>query len=258
MKKWNLILIAALSVMINACKKTDTVSNNYYPAQASYTVRMTDDPGPYQEVNIDLRGVEITGSAGKTILLNVNSGIYNLLEFSNGLDTIIATGMVDAGHVEQIRLILGPNNTVVVDGDAHLLEVPSAEQSGLKLQVHQKVDGGASYAILLDFDANQSIIKTGNGKYKLKPVIRTVNHAIAGSIKGAITPGGILASVTATNGTGSYSSMASVGGVFMIMGLPPGDYDVTILPSLPYKTVVKTNIRVEAGESTDIGAIDIN
>lgn len=256
MKKWNLILIAALSVMINACKKTDTGSGD--PGKASYTVRMTDDPGPYQEVNIDLRGVEVTGSAGKTVLLNVNAGVYNLLDFSNGLDTIIATGMVDAGYVEQIRLILGPNNTVVVDGDAYLLDVPSGEQSGLKLQVHQKVDAGASYAILLDFDANQSIVKTGNGQYKLKPVVRTVNHAIAGSIKGVITPAGVLASVTATNGTSSYSSMASVGGVFMVMGLPPGNYDVTVVPALPYKTVVKTNINVVAGLSTDIGTVDIN
>jgi hypothetical protein len=34
-----------------------------------------------------------------------------------------------------------------------------------------------------DFD-NKSIVKLGNGGYKLKPVIRTVETAISGAIKG--------------------------------------------------------------------------
>jgi hypothetical protein len=42
-----------------------------------------------------------------------------------------------------------------------------------------------------DFDANKSIVKLGNGGYKLKPVIRTVETAISGAIKGTITPIGI-------------------------------------------------------------------
>jgi hypothetical protein len=34
------------------------------------------------------------------------------------------------------------------------------------------------YHVLLDFDANKSIVKLGNGGYKLKPVIRTVETAM--------------------------------------------------------------------------------
>jgi hypothetical protein len=42
---------------------------------------------------------------------------------------------------------------------------------------------GIMYHVLLDFDANKSIVKLGNGGYKLKPVIRTVESAISGAIK---------------------------------------------------------------------------
>ena len=37
---------------------------------------------------------------------------------------------------------------------------------------------------LFDFDANASIIVKGNGSYSLKSVIRTIEVATSGSIKG--------------------------------------------------------------------------
>src|SRR5688572_8141352 len=119
MKKLNLLWIIALGFLVNACKKNDTNTNGNggESAKARYSVMLTDTPGPYQQVNVDIRGVEITGNGGKQVLLNVNAGIYNLLDYANGVDTMIATGSIDAGKVEQIRLILGPDNTVVVNGD---------------------------------------------------------------------------------------------------------------------------------------------
>jgi hypothetical protein len=67
---------------------------------------------------------------GKAIALNVKSGIYNLLNFSNGLDTLIAIGTLNIATVQQIRLILGLNNSVVVNNVSHPLSTPSAEQLG--------------------------------------------------------------------------------------------------------------------------------
>src|SRR5206468_51295 len=132
---------------------------------------------------VDVQGVELTGSGGKTATMNVNKGVYNLLAFSNGIDTLIATGTMEVTTVEQVRLILGTNNSVVVNGTSYPLATPSADQSGLKLQVHQTLQAGVQYNLLLDFDANTSIVSEGNGSYKLKPVIRTIDMAISGSIK---------------------------------------------------------------------------
>jgi hypothetical protein len=53
------------------------------------------------------------------------------------------------------------------------------------------------YTVLLDFDANKSIVKQGNGTYSLKPVIRTIEQAISGAVKGKITPVGTMAVVEA-------------------------------------------------------------
>jgi hypothetical protein len=237
------------SVLFFSCKKDSDDAGPY-----KYTIRMTDDDGPYDAVYIDLRAVEITGSAGTVVSLNVHSRIYNLLNFSNGVDTLLATGYCRDSKVEQIRLILGPNNSIVVDGISYPLSTPSAEQSGLKLQVNHTLKAGIDYTVLLDFDANKSIVKEGNGSYKLKPVIRTVEAALTGIIKGKITPTGILAVVSASS-TQDYSSYVTLAGDFKILGLLPGTYSVTVTPALPRTAVTRTNISVLAGQTTDVGTI---
>ena len=251
MKK--ILLIASFIVFgitLNSCS-SDSNSGTY-----AYNVRMTDAPGPYEEVNIDLKAVEVTGNNGQTVLLNTTAGIYNLLEFSNGLSTLIATSELSDANVSQIRLILGPDNTVVVGGVTYPLDTPSAEQSGLKLQVNQTLLADIQNEILLDFDANASVVKTGNGAYKLKPVVRTIVTAITGNIKGSITPIGTLAVVTATSVDAvEYSSSVNELGQFQISGLLPGSYTFTVTPLLPLLPVTQTNVVVTAGENTNLGVI---
>jgi hypothetical protein len=237
-----------LLILLPFCKKDNK-------EKAHLSVRMTDAPAAYNAVYIDLQSVEVTGSGGNITVLNTSSGIYNLLDYSNGLDTLIATGSFDAGEVSQIRLILGPNNTVVIDNVTYPLSTPSAMQSGLKLQVNKTFQPGVSYAILLDFDANQSIVNQGNGSYALKPVIRTIDAAISGSIRGNITPIGVIAGVVATHNGYSYTSVTNANGEFLISGLPAATYDVMVVPGLPLLPVTVTGKVVTIGNTTNVGII---
>ncbi|NNT71410.1 DUF4382 domain-containing protein [Flavobacterium sp. IMCC34852] len=254
MKKIVLALtLIATAITFNACSNDNSSSGSY-----AYKVRMTDDPGPFSEVNVDIQAVEVKGSNGQTVLLNTNAGVYNLLDYANGADTLIATSTLTDSRVNQIRLILGPNNTVVVDGQTYPLSTPSAEQSGLKLLINQDLVADIDNSILIDFDANASVIQTGNGTYKLKPVLRTVVAAISGNITGSIAPVGTLASVsaTSTNSLVVYTSTVDAEGNFRISGLPPGTYTVIITPLSPLLPVTQTDIVVEAGASTNIGVIN--
>lgn len=251
MNKVTIILsILILAFGMNACKKSTAKGN--YP----YNVRMTDAPGPYSAVYVDIKDVEITGDNGKAVLLNVHAGIYNLINFSNGIDTLIASGSLETSNVQQIRLILGSRNSVVDGGITYPLSTPSADQSGLKLQVNQTLQAGVLYSVLLDFDVNKSIVKEGNGSYKLKPVIRTVEAALSGSIKGKISIAGALAVVTATSSSNeTYSSNVIATGDFLLMGIPAGIYTVTITPAIPLNPVIKTNVTVTTGVTTNIGTV---
>ena len=251
-KLFFLLFVAVITVSLNSCN--DDKSSTTY----AYNVRMTDAPGPYEKVNIDLQGVEVTGNNGQTVMLNTTAGIYNLLDFSNGLSTLIATSNLNDSEVKQIRLILGSNNTVVVNGISYPLETPSAEQSGLKLQINQTLQADIQNEILIDFDANVSVIQTGNGTYKLKPVLRTIVTAISGNIKGSITPIGTLATVTAISSANViYSSNVNLLGFFQISGLPPGTYTFTVTPLLPRIPVTQINVVVNTNLSTNLGVISL-
>ncbi len=225
--------------------------------KSTVDIRLTDAPGPYSAVTIDLQGVEIKGDSSNTFTLDVVPALINLLDFANGADTLIGTGLLEPGTVEQIRLILGPNSTVTVDGTTYPLSTPSAEQSGLKLQVHQTFEAGVKYSILLDFDANKSIVSTGSGSYKLKPVIRTIDTAISGAVRGQISPAGTLASVEAVSAGVSYSTAVNADGNFLIQGLPAGTYSLNIVHELPSSPLLVENVVVTVGKTTNVGAIDL-
>jgi hypothetical protein len=159
---------------------------------ARLEVRLTDAPGDYQEVNIDIQSVEVHSSEGNQnsgwTTLDVEEGVYNILELTNGLDALLATAELPVGRISQIRLILGDNNSVKIDGVTHPLSTPSAQQSGLKLNLQAELTEGITYTITLDFDAARSIVEKGNGTYSLKPVIRALETATSGSIKGTVNP----------------------------------------------------------------------
>src|SRR5437763_14254169 len=110
--------VSALFSVFTACHKDEssTTKNGTTP----FELRMTDaTTNVFTAVNIDVQGVEVKTDNGATINLNVHSGVYNLLNFSNGVDTLLAYGDIQTSTVSQVRLILGSNNTVVANGNSY-------------------------------------------------------------------------------------------------------------------------------------------
>jgi len=242
-------LVGLLVVQLTSCDKDKTDDKQV----ANLTIQMTDAPANYEAVMVDVKGVEVTADGGGTVMLNTTAKVYNLLELSNGVSAMIATGDLNAGKVSQIRLILGTNNSVKVAGVVYPLTTPSAMQSGLKLQVNKTFEAGIDYSILLDFDASQSIVLTGTNEYQLKPVIRTIDTAISGSIKGSITPLTANVLVTAISNGVTYTTVTNANGSFLLAGLPLGTYDITITPVLPLLPKTITGKTVVVGASTNLG-----
>lgn len=174
MKKNPLLLLLCTMLFIAwACEKDNTSTPS---DKTVLNVHLTDGPGDYQQVNVDIQEVRLkmADDTSQWLSLATNAGIYNLLDFQNGVDTIIATGPVPVDVLKEVRLVLGPANSVMVDSTLYDLETPSAEQSGLKIKIDKSL-GLVLDSLTLDFDAEKSIVKTGNGKFILKPVIKVVN-----------------------------------------------------------------------------------
>ena len=156
--------IAAV-ILFFACKKE--------AGSSTLMVRLTDAPAAYEEVNIDLERVTVklaNDSAGWVELAAV-PGIYNLLALQNGIDTLIGTITLPATTVKEIRLILGADNSIKTGGKLYPLTIPSGSESGLKIKINKNLSAPIE-TLIIDFDAALSVHQTGNGEYKLKPVLK--------------------------------------------------------------------------------------
>ena len=246
------VLSSILLLFIVACNKSDT------NGKARLQVFLTDDPGDYQEVLIDVRDIMINVSGdtanGWQSLPGVQAGVYDLLKLVNDDDTLLVDAEIPEGRLHQIRLVLGTENFVRVDNQLHPLETPSAQQSGLKLNVQHDVEEGLLYKITMDFDVAKSVKRTGNGRYMLRPVIRTVLEAAGGSIKGVVVPGSFQTGVYAVQGSDTVAStFTDTGGGYLIRGLTPGGYALHFDPSdITYRDTIRTSINVTNAQVTRV------
>jgi len=183
------LILSLMLIVIASCNKDDDESNPNQPPPvstekasldvslaASYSSKAVSS---YDQVNIDIQQISFHTSGDSSVSsgwydLETNPGIYNLLDYVVD-DTLLAfDSLVSAQTISQIRLLLGDDNTVMVDSVLYDLSTPSGQTSGLKVQVHTELLPDSAYVIMLDFDPEESVKQTGNDKYKLSPVIRTV------------------------------------------------------------------------------------
>lgn len=274
----SLLIATFVSLGLTACSEDDSKVGDEQ-GTANLTVRMTDAPGDYEEVNIDVQDVQVKVDSeteaeaeaetdaeadGWVSLEGVQTGVYNLLELTGGITQILADSEVPAGYMSQIRLVLGSDNTIKVDGETKPLNTPSAQQSGLKLQVNEELEEGENYAFLLDFDVEKSIVAQGNGGYSLKPVIRINTDANAGMVIGSVVvPADLemdvqsLVKLSSDNIT--ISAYTDAEGNFALNAVPAGVYSLEVIPEADanLSTYAIGTVEVEANETTDLGEISL-
>ncbi|RNL88718.1 DUF4382 domain-containing protein [Sinomicrobium pectinilyticum] len=265
MKHLRFIIIVMFSGLLLATSCSDDDDDNKQTARVS--VKLTDAPGDYEAVNIDVQDVQIkredSDEEGNWESIGpVEAKVYNLLELTGGINALLAENDIPSGKLEQMRLVLGNENTIVIEGTEIPLTTPSAEQSGLKLNIHETLEAGFTYNFVLDFDVEQSIVNTGAAdKFILKPVIRVSTEVSSGIITGTVSPADfqVLASVETSEGE-IISAYTDADGSFSLYGVPEGTYTVTLLPDpesgIPEVSV--ENVTVTKGEISDIGTVDLN
>lgn len=236
-------------IFLTAC------STNSDTGKGTLKVGLTDAPANFEEVNIQVTQVLVNpnedaeependgeendsdsdGEDGDDdngwYSIMDDSMTVNLLDYQNGAVLDLGEVELDAGMYNQIRLVLGNNNTVVVDGETFAMTTPSAQQSGYKLNVNAEVEEGQVYDLVIDFDASQSINVTGNGKYILRPVLRTVSVEEQASIAGNVLPIEAEPFVYAIAGQDTIGTQPDENGDFRLIGLEEGTYDVWFEPT---------------------------
>jgi len=275
MHSFRLLSLASAALLgLASCSK---ISDNNASA-AKLEVRLTDAPGDFQRVVLDVQQVEVhlkeerDPSGWQTLAFTPQ--VVNVLDYENGKSALLVSTDFAPGDLKEIRLILGPNSYVVgTDGQTYALKTPSGQTSGVKLKLNQvTLAAGSTYQLLLDFDVAKSSVERGNWKpsndkkerYLLKPVIRLVAQDLRGGLRGTVNPAAarpqVLAIRAAITGPDTVSTFADASGAFQLNGLPSGTYQVQYFPSVAapagqpaYKYVVRTGVVVTNDQVTDLG-----
>jgi hypothetical protein len=169
---------------------------------------LTDGPPPrdtYEAIYVTIKEIRVNHEDKGWETLNGPDlnlpQTFNLLELVNGIIADLGAVELEAGHYNQMRLMLGtepvgeqhdyPNYLILKGDDEQIpLKVPSGYQTGIKLVKGFDIEHKGSTELVLDFDALKSIVKAGkSGKYLLKPTIKVI-ESVTYSVEGYVEENG--------------------------------------------------------------------
>lgn len=159
----------------------DGTNVNYGTKPATLNISLVDAPNmDLTVVNVNIKHVELwlsNGSTQKRVIVAAGLGNVDLLTLQNGVSLPIFNSEMPAQvQVRHIRLVLEEEGHFAnrIDGTVCHMKTPSGQRSGVKLKMPDAVtmDNGATYSIVVDFDALKSVVQKGNGGCNLKPVLK--------------------------------------------------------------------------------------
>lgn len=256
MKNW-MAAITLGALVLAGCKESATDPET---GKAVLRIYLTDAVAQYDAVNITF--TEVSAHIDSAwLVLNNQTQTVNLLDWNNGKTLLLGQAEVEAGKYTQIRLKM-QDASVVWNGQTFPMNVPSGAQSGLKLLTNFDVAVGSTYDLVLDFDAERSVVVNGPRSkptgFKLKPTIRAAAVALTGSISGTVSNPAHLptAYAIANNDTVTSSFVDPASGFFRLAFLPPQSYTVVIADTTG-KSFAKAGVVVVAGRENAIGNISL-
>jgi hypothetical protein len=278
------ILTVIIGLLLAAsCSKDKSAGTNSVAGNSTVHIYLTDDPSlVFDEVNLDIRKLEIKVEdseesrhesehqgdvddndnrgdvSGGWVSVDIHPGIYNILKFRNGLDTLFATSTFPTTKaLKKVRLTLGTNNSVILNGVSSPLAVKGNDSMAvIKIDESMvQVNSGALTKFWIDVDAGRSIKKQGN-TFELKPSVKIFSKEKMAGIEGRVLPRDASAIVMAINGTDTASAKPEAEGEFRFIGLKPGTYSLLYHATANnYRDTTVTNIRISGTEDSKVNTV---
>lgn len=172
-----------LASSVTTPKTTETQALVSFPESGNnLRISLTDAPSKdLKSVFVNIDHVELfvrkNASENKRLLVGYDTGMVDLMTLRNGVllplqDLNIASGLEITG----LRLVLkGDNNHSIKSDDSRCeMQTPSGQQSGIKIHLAQPftLNEDSVYSMVMDFDAQKSVVVKGNGDCLLKPVLK--------------------------------------------------------------------------------------
>ncbi len=255
MKRQTVILLLSAVFILAGCDISSPDSS-----KGELKMYLVDSPAEFDQVNIVVDRVDVLKAENDTasgwITVNSTPATYDLLKLRNGVSAVLGSTELEPGWYNQIRLLIGSGNNVVISGVQNPLTIPSGSQTGIKLIHRFEIVPGQTAEMTLDFDASRSVHRAGLN-YMLKPTIRIQSNASSGSISGTVVPVDSRPRIWTLVGSDTVGTFADVtSGSFKLMALPEGTYSVRITPTkLSYRDTTIAGVNVVRQKNVSLGNI---
>jgi len=135
---------------------------------------LMDSPSDFDSINIHIKSIEanVIGDSAVWVPVDTKDTIVNVFHLQDSITMQVAHDNVPTGLLKQIRFILGDDNSVVIGGVSHPLQLPATGSGALLIDIDKKLNEVFN-GFILDFDASQSIV-ADSGNYRLEPVIKLI------------------------------------------------------------------------------------
>ena len=175
----NLILTFLIVISFTSCTKE---SLNESSSKTTISVVLNGNNSKYDEVWIEVTNVLVKVIDDESVpdcwlsLKTTDNPINHLIDISKTTNLNLVTGLnIPEGTIYEIKLVIGNNNTVVIDGKPVNLTTNSVYQSGLVSRIEKNLDSNTHYRFNLEFDTYNSILETQvENYYILEPSIHTI------------------------------------------------------------------------------------
>jgi hypothetical protein len=267
------IIALFLSILFYACSKesSSTSSGGVSADQQNISLYLTDGPGFFDKVLIDIESVQVLvdtcnspnrprhDTCNVWEPLNITPGIYDLLTLSNGSDTLLAGATLPAGNISFIKIQLGPDDSLVKDSVSYPLELRDSSVILVDVQGRRWDEfKPRHFRLWLDFDVSRSVVNVRNNEFFLDPFIRIFTVNTTGSISGNVFPRAAYPVISVYNSSDTSYALPGRDGDFKVQGLNAGTYNVFINTSNGYVDTTITGVSVTAGQNVNLGNIKLH
>lgn len=270
-----LLAVIPLTIFILiACQKEAKISiqqDSKPGSPSAVKIFLTDHQTPiFDSVFIDIQMLEVkleddTLPNGGWVAMTIRPGIYNILRFKNGLDTLFATGSLPNNKIRKLRLTVGNQNSVMRNGQSLPLKIKDNDRQVIINLSDDNFDVTTGQVLFwLDFDAGNSIKTDNSGSgnnngYELKPHIKVFGKKNTGMIEGKVLPQAAGPIVKAVIGSDTATAIPNNGnGEFKIVGLNAGNYKVIIDATNGYNDTTITNVQVFNERETKLPPVTLH
>ncbi|WP_321426220.1 DUF4382 domain-containing protein [uncultured Bacteroides sp.] len=127
------------------------------------------------------------------------------------------------------------------------------------MDIQENITTSSGYSVMIDFDAEKSIVRKGKGGYYLKPVIRGYVVENTSAISGYILSKEIPFKVFTLVGTDSIITLSDTArnNLFMLHGLKSGNYTVSFQDPTSLAILKTLSVTVFGGDDKDLGSVTV-